>query len=85
MLDLLFSQIFLHRFALGKLVNELVQIPNLPHEWIFDIFRPHAAYDTLDEYAIRIRVGHIEEKVAVADRGGTGFFYLCCAVLSASR
>src|SRR5262245_61634603 len=45
-------QNLLHRFSLGQLIDELVQVAKFSHQWIFDFFYAHTAHHSLDKRAI---------------------------------
>src|SRR5690606_32001625 len=58
----LLPQDLLHRFTLRQLVDQLVQIANLAHGRLLDVFDSDAANHTLDQSARRIRARSSGEK-----------------------
>ena len=44
-----FSQDLVHRFSLGQLVDQLVQVADFPHQGFLDLLDPDAANDALDQ------------------------------------
>src|SRR5690606_15049968 len=62
------AQNFLHRLALGELVDELVEITNLAHQGLLDVFDTDAADDASDERPGRIEPRFPEERLEVGLR-----------------
>src|SRR5690606_33189379 len=50
-----------HLLALGQFVDELVHVPDLLHERVFDRFHAHAAHDPGDQRCVGVEVGRGEE------------------------
>src|SRR5262249_958492 len=50
----LFAQNLLHGFALGELVDELVQIADFPHGFVLDFFHPNAADHACNQARVRL-------------------------------
>jgi hypothetical protein len=49
------SEDLLHRLSFCELIDQLVQVAQLLHQRIFDLFDTHTAHDALDERAIRMK------------------------------
>ena len=58
----LLPQNFLHRLSLCELINQLIQVANLLHQRIFDVFYPNAAHYTLDKRTIRMKCWSLSEE-----------------------
>src|SRR5215218_10486971 len=52
----------LHRLASGKLVDELVEVADLLHEWVLDFFYADAADHAGDELPRRVQRGSFGEE-----------------------
>lgn len=50
----LWPQDFLHRLSFGELIDQLVQIADFLHQWIFDFFDSNAAHYALYLGAVRM-------------------------------
>ncbi len=50
----LLTQYFSHIFPSGKLVNQFIQITDLPHQRFFDLLHPDAADHALDQLPVLI-------------------------------
>src|SRR5262245_51063042 len=48
-------QNLLHRFSICQLIDELVQVADFSHQWIFDFFHAHTAHGALDQRAIGMK------------------------------
>jgi hypothetical protein len=48
------SKNLLHGLAFGELIDELVQLSNPLHQWIFDLFHADAAYHASGERPVRM-------------------------------
>ena len=48
-------QDLLHRPAPGELVDQLVQVADLPHQRVFDVLDPDAAHHARDQRAVRMQ------------------------------
>ena len=57
----LFPQHFLHRPTLGKLIDQLIHISNLLHQWIFNFSNLHATYRAGNELGIGVDLRRLEE------------------------
>src|SRR5918911_238989 len=51
----LLPQNLIHRLSLRELINQLVQVANLPHEWVFNLFHAYAAHNAFDKRSIWIK------------------------------
>ena len=54
---LLAAQNLLHRFSLCKLIDELIEVADLPHGLFLYIFYPDTTDDSFDEFSQRIELG----------------------------
>lgn len=61
------AQDFVHSPALRQLVDQLVELPDLLHERVFDIFYANTADTALDEGTVRVHSGRLSEKCPVVD------------------
>ena len=50
------SQDLFHCLSLSGLVDQYIQVANLPHEWIFDFFHADSAHHAFDQRARRIHL-----------------------------
>lgn len=48
------TQYFFHLPSLGQLVDQLVQIPDLLNQWVFQLFHSVATNDALNEMRVRV-------------------------------
>src|SRR5262245_21194775 len=48
----LLPQNLIHRFSFSELINELVEVANLQHEWVFNHFHAYAAHNAFDKRRI---------------------------------
>src|SRR5262249_51868127 len=55
-------QNLLHRFSFCQLINQLVQIAHISHEWIFNFFYAHTAHYALDKRAICMNAWRLSKK-----------------------
>ena len=63
----LLPQNLIHRLSFRELIDELVEVANLPHEWVFNRFHAYAAHNAFDKRSIWMkqwRVGKEGLKVA---------------------
>jgi hypothetical protein len=60
----LFPQDLLHRLALRQLIDELVEVTDLPHQWFLDLFHTDATDDAFDERSIGVQRGRLVEKMS---------------------
>lgn len=58
----LFPKDLLQRLSLCQLVDQLVQIPDLPHQWVLDLLHPDAADGPCDLPAAGVHPGRFPEK-----------------------
>lgn len=58
----LLPQDFLHLFALREFVDQLVEIADLAHQRLLDLFDPHAADNALDQFPRRIEFRRLGEE-----------------------
>jgi hypothetical protein len=52
----------LHLLSLGQLVHELVEVTDLLHQWVIDLFDAHAADDASDQLDVRVQLGSFGEE-----------------------
>ena len=64
-MDRLLAQQPVHCFALGQLVNELVQVAYFLHQRVLDFLHPHAANPAGDEPAVWVGGRGIGEKCSI--------------------
>src|SRR5437773_282770 len=71
----LFAQNLLHGFALGKLVDELVQIADFPHGFVLDFFHPNAAHHAFNQAEVT-RCGHVSQQRRLPGISRSGVSYV---------
>src|SRR5204862_7093593 len=67
-----FAQNLLHGPALGELVDELIQVADLPHGFVLDFFHPNAADNACNQARVRmearcLRIEGLQVDVRVDD------------------
>jgi hypothetical protein len=60
--DASLPQDLLHRLSLRQLVDELVEVADLSHQRVFNVFHAHAAHNALDQRAVRMDPGRLGEE-----------------------
>lgn len=58
---------FFQGFAAGQLVHQLVQVPDLPHQGIFDLFHIHTANFAGNQEAVWVHGRGFAEEIPIAD------------------
>ena len=62
-----FTEYFVHRFPLGKFVDELVEVTDFAHRRLFDFLDANAANDAADQRPVGMEAGCLEEEGLVVD------------------